>query len=143
MNPDTISLRLLEKAEIPAVIPLLQQLDASIPAATLSARVEAMRENNYHCLGAFFNDELIGCSGFWILHKYYVGKHLEPDNVIVLPEHQNRGLGHHMMDWLEQHAREMGCRALELNCYVGNPDGLRFWRSRGYRTLGEHMRKDL
>ncbi|EQD69526.1 GCN5-related N-acetyltransferase, partial [mine drainage metagenome] len=37
----------------------------------------------YQCAGLYDDGRLIGICGLWILTKYYVGKHIEPDNVVI------------------------------------------------------------
>lgn len=138
-----MELRLLAAEEMPQILPLLQLLGPDIPFELLESRLAEMQANHYHCLGAWLGNRLVAISGFWILHKYYIGKHLEPDNFIVLPEFRDRGIGDQLLDWLERHATALGCNALELNCYAENAAGLRFWKARGFRLIGEHLRKEL
>ena len=79
----------------------------------------------------------------WILIKYYVGKHLEPDNVYIKPEFQNQGIGKKLDHWLKNYAREKGCEAIELNCYIQNEKGRKYWESNAYKTLGIHYQKKI
>ena len=123
------------------IIPLLKVLDESINDETLNQRLDGMLDNNYECVGAYHNDELIGICGLWTLNKYYVGKHIEPDNVIILPKHRSSGVGEQMMTWIYEYAKTKGCEASELNCYVSNHKGVRFWIKQGYRIIGYHMQK--
>jgi len=135
--------RLIEPAEMTTIIPLLMELDPAIPEETLHQRLPDMLEAGYECLGIYADNELIGICGFWILAKYYVGKHLEPDNVYIRPQHRGHGLGNKLDDWLQATARARGCLALELNCYIKNEAGLKFWEHAGYHRLGIHFRKKL
>lgn len=81
---------------------------------------------NYECVGVYDEDKLIGICGMWILNKLYVGKHIEPDNVFVLPEYRSAGVGKLMLDWVIDYAKEIGCDATEVNCYVENLKGKQF-----------------
>lgn len=137
------SFRLVEKNNIFSIIPLLSMLNPAIPEPTLRERLTEMVEHGYECLGVYDNDELIGICGLWILVKYYVGRHIEVDNVIIHPNHQGQGIGEEMMQWVFDYARSKGCVASELNCYTSNTGGNKFWHNQGYRILGFHYRKDL
>jgi GNAT superfamily N-acetyltransferase len=86
-------------------------------------------------------DQLIGMSGLWLLNKYYVGKHIEPDNVMVLPEYRGNGIGEQLLEWITAYGKAQGCIASELNCYVNNSEGLKFWLNNGYKVLGFHCQK--
>ena len=71
------------------ILPLLYELDSSIPETVLKARLSEMIEKDYECVGIYNNGVLIGICGLWILIKYYVGRHLELDNVYIMPEYIN------------------------------------------------------
>lgn len=123
------------------IVPLLSQLDSSIPIKTIKERLEEMFSGGYQCVGIYDGTKLIGISGLWILTKYYIGKHVEPDNVYILPEYQGKGLGTQLMEWIFMYSKSIGCEGSELNCYVKNLDGQKFWESQGYQVLAYHYQK--
>jgi ribosomal protein S18 acetylase RimI-like enzyme len=75
--------------------------------------------------------------------RFYCGKTIEPDNVIVDPEYQSKGIGEIMIDWVLEYGRKENCDVSELNAYVTNPGGQRFWMNQGFRILGFHFQKLL
>jgi GNAT superfamily N-acetyltransferase len=135
--------RLVDKDKMFSIIPLLSILNPAIPEQILQERITEMIEHGYECLGVYENEELIGICGLWLLVKYYVGRHIEVDNVIIHPDHQGKKIGEQMMEWVFQYARSKDCVALELNCYSTNTGGNKFWHNQGFRILGFHYRKDL
>ena len=92
-------------------------------------------------MAIFEDDQLVGICGVWELYKHYVGKHIELDNVVLLPEYRGKGIGEEMVAWIEAWAKEQGFVASELNCYVVNSAGMRFWLNQGYKILGFHCQK--
>ena len=136
-----ISFRFIPDAEIDCIVPLLLILDTRFSAEILKSRLEEMLDTSYQCVGIYENNELIGISGLWILYKYYVGKHIEPDNVILAPEYQGQGIGRQLMAWIYAYGQSIGCVASELNCYVTNKAGQKFWESEGYEPIGIHYQK--
>jgi GNAT superfamily N-acetyltransferase len=136
-----ISFRFIPDAEIDCIIPLLLILDTRFSAEILKSRLKEMLDTGYQCVGIYENNELIGVSGLWILYKYYVGKHIEPDNVILTPEYQGQGIGRQLMAWIYAYGQSIGCVASELNCYVTNKAGQKFWESEGYEPIGIHYQK--
>ncbi|MEZ5015609.1 MAG: GNAT family N-acetyltransferase [Flavipsychrobacter sp.] len=137
------TIRLISTQEIHSIIPLLKLLDETKAEDVLQSRLEDMVAKNYSCVGVYDDNKLIGISGLWILNKYYVGKHLEVDNVIILPEYRSKGIGDLLMKWIFDYAISIGCIASELNCYTSNHKGLRFWINKGYKIIGYHMQKML
>src|SRR5690606_14611330 len=102
---------------------------------------DMLSKGDYQCIGGYNEIELVGICGFWTLNKLYAGKHLEPDNVYVKSEYRSRGVGDLMMQWLFDHAKQIGCEGLEVNCYAKNIKGKKFWESQGFNALGYHMIK--
>lgn len=136
-------IRLIPKDQLHTIIPLLRLLNDAIEVPTLEERLEDMMQRNYECAGVYDSNHLIGICGLWILNKYYVGKHIEPDNVMILPEYRNKGVGELLMAWVYEYGRSLGCIASELNCYVVNEKGIKFWLNQGYRIIGFHCQKKL
>ncbi len=138
-----IKIKLIEKNNIALILPLLYQLDSSISEIVLRGRLLEMIEKGYQCAGIYHDDELIGICGLWILIKYYVGRHLELDNVYIKPEYRDQGIGKKLDAWLKEFALSRGCEAIELNCYVNNEKGRNFWESNEYNPIGIHYQKKL
>jgi len=136
-------IRLIEKAAMFSILPLLELAYPKISKDILGERLKDMLTKDYECVGVYDGEKLIGISGIWTLTKFYVGKHLEPDNVFVLLEYQGKGIGKLMMDWIFEYAKSLGYDALELNCYVHNENGHQFWLKQGYEQIGRHYQKQL
>lgn len=119
----------------------MQELDPSIPESVVKTRLSDMVEKGYECAGIYVHNELIGICGIWTLVKYYVGKHIEPDNVYIKAEYRSWGIGKKLDRWLIEFAQSRSCKAFELNCYGNNKEGLYFWDSNDYLKLGYITRK--
>lgn len=137
------TIQLIEKENIEIILPFLEILNEKTDKEELRNRLREMCGNNYECVGVYDGRKLIGITGLWILTKHYIGKHIEPDNVIILPEYRNQKIGEQLMQWIFDYAKQKGCVASELNCYVQNHKGVRFWINQGYRIIGYHMQKIL
>ncbi len=100
-----------------------------------------MIKEGYRCVGAFEDNNLIGICGIWILTKYYVGKHIKPDNMIIHPRYQNKNIGLRLLRWIETFAKENGCVASELNCYIDNEKAQNFYKKEKYNVIALHFQK--
>lgn len=134
---------LIAKEKMEIILPLLAQADSNIQPADLENRLKLMLKKGYECVGVFDEDNLIGICGLWTLVKYYVGEHLEPDNVFIQPAYRKKGIGKKLNHWLEQLAKKRGIKVLELNCYVENSAGQEFWQKQGYQQIGLHYQKKI
>ncbi len=137
------TIRKIDNREMTVIIPLLLELNGSVTQKELEERLPQMILSGYECVGVYDNQKLIGISGMWFLTKYYIGKHLEPDNVFISPEYRGKGVGNLLIEWIHRYAKSKNCVALELNCYIDNADGNKFWKSQGYKEIGYHFRKEL
>ena len=140
---DIIEIRLIPSEEMHSIIPLLRVLNGAIPEATLRERLTEMAAQGYKCAGVFMDQKLVGICGLWILTKYYVGRHIEPDNIVILPEYRSQGIGHRLMAWVHDYAKSQGCVASELNCYLSNTRGHAFWESEGYKKIAYHFQRGI
>ena len=136
-----ITFNFIEKEDIYSIIPFLHMLHGKISETVLKERLDEMIKQNYKCIGIYDEEQLIGVCGIWILTKYYVGKHIEPDNVIISPEYRNNKIGMKLMQYIYAYAKENDCIASELNCYIANEEGQKFWEKEGYKAIGYHYQK--
>lgn len=131
-----------------------EQLDSILPLAfllngekismdVLRSRLQEMIPMGYQCVGVYDEGQLIGICGVWLLNKLYVGKHVEPDNVIIDPAYQGKGIGNLMMEFVFNYAKEIGCEGAEVNCYKTNTKGMKYWQSHGYQPLAYHLFKSF
>lgn len=136
-----IEFQFIEESDIYSIIPLLKILNNTISDDILKQRLDEMVTQGYKCIGIYDEKKLIGICGIWILTKYYVGRHIEPDNIIISPEYQNQKIGTRLMSWIYDYAKKNNCIASELNCYAGNKQAHRFWEKEGYEVIALHFQK--
>ena len=123
----SLEIRLLERSEFDSVLPLVQLLHPEVSATTLAARLAEMKGQNFRCVGVFEKGKLIAMAGLWLNTRFYCGRTLEPDNVVIHPDERSRGIGEQLMNWIYDYAREIGCETVELNAYVSNDRAHKFW----------------
>ena len=137
------AIRELTPSEFPLILPLIEKHNAKIPADVLRQRLEEMIPKGYHCIAAFQDDAVVGVAGYWLFSRFYSGLYMDVDNVVVDETRRSGGIGAAMMDWLEEHARSLGCRSVMLDSYVTLARAHKFYFRRGYEILGYHFRKEL
>lgn len=138
-----IEIKLITDTKINSILPLVKLLNPTLPEALLQFRLEEMVGQGYRCAGLYLNKLLIGICGFWIVTKFYVGKHIEPDNVFILPEYRRQGYGKQLLKWVCDYGKQQGCIASELNCYINNDTGNAFWEQEAFAKIGYHYQKPI
>jgi GNAT superfamily N-acetyltransferase len=136
-------IELIATEDLASILPLLRLLNPTLSENTITTRLEEMVSQGYQCAGLYYDNELIGICGLWIVTKLYVGKHIEPDNVFILPEFRRQGLGRRLFEWVYGYGLSQGCVASELNCYIANETGNAFWEQEGFKKIGYHYQKPL
>lgn len=142
-KPTGPAVRELTPLEFPLILPLIEKHNAKTPPEELRRRLEEMIPKGYHCIAAFEDDTVIGVAGYWLFSRFYSGLYMDVDNVVVDESLRCGGIGTVMMDWLEEHARQLGCKAVMLDSYVTLARAHKFYFRRGYGILGYHFRKEL
>jgi len=134
------NIELIPYDQMETILPLVMTLNYyKIEYKVLQERLKAiLKMGGYECIGVYDSDELIGICGIWTLNKLYAGKHVEPDNVFIQEKYRSRGVGQLMMDYLFKYAKEIGCEGSEVNCYLVNEKGQKFWERQGYKPLAFH-----
>lgn len=140
---NNFKIELIPYENMESILPLVIQLNkGKYPMEVLKSRLKDMLAmGGYECIGVYDGQKLIACCGFWVLNKLYAGKHVEPDNVFVEADYRSRKIGELMMNWLFDYAKSIDCIGAEVNCYVHNEKGKKFWERQGFQPLGYHMIK--
>jgi GNAT superfamily N-acetyltransferase len=125
-----------------AIIPLAHKLRPAADAAQLSGYLaEMFGFPTFHCFGLWQEGKLIAVSFGWITVRFYSGKQLEVDNVVVDPDLRSLGMGKAFFSFIQQWAVEHQCKTIELNTYVQNSRSHKFYFNEGYSILGFHFQK--
>jgi GNAT superfamily N-acetyltransferase len=138
-----IEIKLIPQDQIHTIVPLSKLLNPTLPENLLQSRLEEMLSQGYQCAGLYLDNHLIGICGLWIITKFYVGKHIEPDNFFILPEYRRQGFGKQLLEWVCEYGKAQGCVAVELNCYALNDIGNAFWEQEGFTKIGYHYQRLL
>ncbi|MCR2831878.1 hypothetical protein NR402_16590 [Acidithiobacillus ferrooxidans] len=85
-------IRLLAKDELAMILPLVQELNPGVPPDVLAQRLQDMSEEGYQCAAAFADDCCIGVAGIWLGTRFWCGRYLDVDNVIVGPTYRGAGI---------------------------------------------------
>lgn len=139
-----VQLKQLTKEDLNAILPLASLLNPSIKPHLLKNRqLEMFQHAHYKCFGLYLSQELIAISSTWSTTRFYSGKQLELDNVVVAPAHRSKGIGNCFMEMIENWAKENNYETIELNSYIENIASHRFYERLSYVKLGHHFQKKI
>ena len=125
-----------------AIIALASDVNPDITITDLRARLaEMFCYASYTCFGFFVDAKLIAITSGWLTTRFYSGKQLEIDNVIVGKAFRSSGYGAEFLGHIEAWAIKEACLSVELNTYITNSKSHKFYFNQGYNILGYHFQK--
>ena len=130
-------------AEFEKIYPLIQQLNADMTRAQFDERLREMRAIGYRCIAAVKDDTYVGISGFWQGTRFWCGRFIDFDNVVVDEAHRGSQIGAQLITWVEEEAKRLGCEQVGLDCYTTHHQAHRFYFREGYIIKGYHFIKKL
>lgn len=140
----TIEFVILSKNDINGIAKLGKQLNPKLSEEELQEYLLQMFAfDNYICFGVYQDGQLVGVSSGWTTIRFYSGKQLEVDNVIIDEVHQSKGLGKLFFEFIEDWAKKHGYKTIELNTYVQNSKSHKFYYNQGFSILGFHFWKRI
>lgn len=97
-----------------------------------------------YCLCALEGEELIGFCAVNIKKSLlYAGDMVYMDVLIVKEGFRKTGIGAGLLEQSSEIAREMGCRAMELDSAFPRTGAHEFYKTQGFRQLGIFFGKSL
>lgn len=137
------TIELTTKQEMLQQLELIQFLYPDFTPEKYEALLDVMLPIHYKQLIVQENGITIGLSGFWIATKLWCGKYLELDNVIVHPNHRNKGVGKIVTEYLVHKAIVNNCTMTVLDAYTTNFSAQKFYMNHGFVPKGFHFVKML
>jgi GNAT superfamily N-acetyltransferase len=142
MDQNNISFKELSKLDIEDIVLFAQKLNPTKSKEELDKCINEMFGfNNYYCFGLCQGKKIIGISSGWMTVRFYSGRQIEIDNVIIDDKIRSSGLGRKFIELIEIWAKDKSCKTIELNTYVQNSRSHKFYFNSGYSILGFHFQK--
>ena len=147
MEKDGINVRHLHDSDdIRTSWPLMQQLrpDQSDEVGYVKQVERQQKNTGYNLVGAFDSDGLLlGIAGFVFSEMISRGSYLYVDDLVIDEGNRSQGIGAILLSWLRDHARDLGCSSLHLDCSNHRLDSHRFYRREGLEGRSLHFVLDL
>ncbi len=140
---DVVALRPFDDDDYRHLPRLFALLEPQLDAATVIERMTGMRAQGWQCLGAFSGNDIVGMAGYSRRLHLFSGPVAYVENLVVLPDWRERGIGEGLMRWIEQWAREQGCDLVTLDAYAVNLPARAFYARLAYEPRGVHFVREI
>ena len=129
-------------AEFEGIYPVLKEL-RSTPSLkeVLELCREAERRDEFKLVAAFDRDECVGVMGYRILYDLTHGKHLYVDDLVVTQHRRSQGVGRTLLNYADQRAKDLNCRALRLCTGIDNHKAQVFYEREGWNKRSYAFKK--
>lgn len=127
--------------QMASIAPLIHVLNPKLSKAAFDRRLHEMVANGYRCVGGYHDGALIAIAGFKIFTRFWCGKQMDVDNVIVAEAYRNGGVGKKLFRCLERIAVREGCDVMVLDSYSHAHAAHRFYHREGFHIEGFHFYK--
>ncbi len=139
-----MKVRLLENDdEIVSLCPVLLQLRPQYDQDSLITQIRLQRSEGFQL--AYVEETTDGSTsvlcvaGFVIGNKLAWEKHLYVDDLVSDEASRSRGAGKLLLDWLQDYARQQGCKQFHLDSGVTRFAAHRFYLREGMRIASHHF----
>jgi GNAT superfamily N-acetyltransferase len=134
---------LLAPAEFSALYPLIKQLNPGLTRKQYDAMLKEARRGGYRCFGGYQGKKMIAACGIWTMTRFWCGKFMEIDNLVVDQSQRNIGIGKILLDAVEAVAAQEGCQMLLAASYTHNTASHRFYFREKYIIRGFVFTKEI
>jgi GNAT superfamily N-acetyltransferase len=134
---------LLTPAEFAALYPLIEQLNPELSRKQYNAMLKQARADGYRCFGGYHGKKLVAACGIWIMTRFWCGKFMEIDNLVVDQSQRNAGIGKLLLDEVEAVAKREKCQMVLAASYTHNTASHRFYFREKYIIRGFVFTKSI
>jgi GNAT superfamily N-acetyltransferase len=126
-------------ADLERISGVMLQLRTAFGKQALLAQIKEQMREGYKVAYVESDGEVLCVAGFVVGTKLAWGKHIYVDDLVTADRHRSKGAGAKMIDWLKDHARELGCEQLHLDSGVQRFGAHRFYLRHGFDISSHHF----
>jgi GNAT superfamily N-acetyltransferase len=151
---DGLLLRIAVREDVPAIVHLLadddlgsqrERDDHPLPPSYYAAFEDIDKDSNHQLVVAESKERVVGTLHLTFLPSISFQGRLRAqiESVRVDKECRNKGIGHEMMKWAIERARERGAHVVQLTTHLTRKDAHRFYERLGFKGSHLGMKLDL
>ena len=140
MGNKSISIRMVEQADMADVIELLQSISEFKPPKSDFPHIwdNLCQQNNVHSLIAIIDEKIVGYGSVLIEIKIRGGKMGHIEDIVTHPNYRKKGIGQSIVDALFEIVKANSCYKVALQCKEQNYE---FYEKCNYKISGVAMQR--
>lgn len=130
---------LTPESEIDPVAEILLQLRPKYSLKQIKAQIRKQQQNGYQLACVVDGDRALCVAGFTVGERLAWGKHIYIDDLVSDESCRSAGAGRTLVEWLKNHAKEIGCGQVHLDSGVQRFAAHRFYLRAGFDIASHHF----
>ncbi len=130
-------------AEIDRCYAVMAELRPHVPHSTFGSQVRRQMQAGFRLAWAEDQGNVVAVAGFRVSDSLFHGKFMYVDDLVTTESSRSQGHGKRLFNWLVNHAREHGCKHLELDSGVQRFEAHRFYLREGMQIRSHHFSLEL
>lgn len=130
-------------AQLKTAYQVLREHYTGLSEADYFVHVKEMIAAGFRMIAVLENKKTIAVCGFRVGRRFYCGKFLHIDNMIVASAFRSQGIGNLIIEWMRKEAKRLDCDVLLADTYINNTSAQRFFEREGFYKRGYHLKYDL
>jgi GNAT superfamily N-acetyltransferase len=131
------------EAEIESCFPAFSVLRPHIRPEDFLIQVRRQQEQSYRILALRHDGVVKSAAGFRFAEFLAWGKLIYIDDLTTLVEERSKGYAESLLDWLIDHAKANGCRAVHLDSGYARQAAHRLYLRKGFHLNCHHFALEL
>ncbi|WP_010611998.1 GNAT family N-acetyltransferase [Halococcus hamelinensis] len=131
---------LINESERRQAVPLIRQLFTNADPQEV---LEWTGEDDYHLLGGFVENELVGVAGVLLRHVLHHARHAWLYDLVIDEPQRGRGYGTALTEHVKKWATEKGCEYVALASPATKEGVHEYYEGMGYEKWGYVIEKEL
>lgn len=130
--------------DIQACFDVLSQLRTEIKEENFLSTVRKQYNRGYQLTSVKSDDgTVVAVAGFHFQENLAWGKHLYIEDLVTDENKRSNGVGHMLLNWLHETARENNCKQLHLDSGIQKKEAHRFYEREGMIFASHHYTSKL
>lgn len=126
------------------VFPVLAELRSHLDWEQFDMLYGEMADEGYRLFAIYEDGEPIAVAGVTISTNFYLGRHAYVYDLVTTADHQSKGHGKQLLDYVHDWAANQDCQAVELESGLWREDAHRFYvETMGYEKYCVSFKYDL
>ncbi|GAB3209561.1 GNAT family N-acetyltransferase [Marinactinospora endophytica] len=125
------------------LLPVLRQLRPHLTGDLLVGVYSEGYGQELRFTGAYLDGVCVGVAGWRVMDTTAALRKLYVDDLVTADTARSTGVGHRLLAHLEERARDLGCRVLDLDSGVQRHQAHRFYLRERMDITAHHFAKDL